>query len=75
MAGQAQRIAELELQVAELGAKLEQYYRSACIITAVGEVLGAPLTAAARQALQQQQPRHLRAVPDLESAPGLEAGA
>jgi hypothetical protein len=63
MAGQAQRIAELELQVAELGARLEQYYRSACIISAVGEVLGAPLTAAARQALQQ--PR-LHAVPDLE---------
>jgi hypothetical protein len=72
MAGQAQRVAELEPQVADLGARLEQYYWSACVISAVGEVLGAPLTAAARQALQQQQPRHLHAVPDLE--PDLEAG-
>ena len=74
MAGQAQRIAELELQVAELGDRLEQYYRSACVISAVGEIIGAPLTAAARQALQQQQPRHLHAVPDLEPAPELGAG-
>ena len=46
MAAQAQRIAELEFQVADLGARLEQYYRSACIISAVGEVIGAPLTSA-----------------------------
>ena len=68
MGAHAQRIAELELQVAELGDRLERYYRSACIISAVGEVIGAPLTAAARQALQQQ-PRHLHAVLDLEPAP------
>ena len=69
----AQRVAELELQVAELGDRLEQYYRSACVISAVGEIIGAPLTAAARQVLQQQ-PRHLHAVPDLEPAPELGAG-
>lgn len=66
----AQRFAELERQVAGL----EQYYHSACIISAAGEIIGAPLTAAARQALQQQQPRHLRAVPDLEPEPELGAG-
>ena len=70
----AQRFAELERQVAGLGARLEQYYHSACIISAAGEIIGAPLTAAARQALQQQLPRHLRAVPDLEPEPELGAG-
>jgi hypothetical protein len=73
MGAHAQRVAELERQVAELGARLEQYHRSACVISTAGEIIGAPLTAAARQALQQQ-PRHLRAVPDLEPAPELEAG-
>jgi hypothetical protein len=75
MAAHAQRVAELERQVAELDARLEQYHRSACVISAVGEIIGAPLTAAARQALQQQQPRHLHAVPDLEPEPELGAGA
>jgi len=74
MGVRAQRIAELELQVVDLGDRLEQYYRSACVISAVGEIIGAPLTAAARQALQQRQPRHLPAVPDLEPAPELGAG-
>jgi hypothetical protein len=72
MGAHAQRVAELERQVAELGARLEQYHQSACVISAVGEIIGAPLTAAARQA--QQQPRHLHAVPDLEPEPELEAG-
>ena len=77
MAGRAQRLADLEAQVADLAARLEKYHSQACVIRSFEDVMGYPVTTASRQA--QQQPRHLRAVPDLdvepELEPELEAGA
>jgi hypothetical protein len=73
MAAQAQRIADLERQVAELGARLEQYHDQACVIRALEDVIG-PMTTASRQA-SARPVRHLHAVPDPEPEPELEAGA
>ena len=71
MAGQAQRIADLEARVAFLAAELKRYHDEACVIVSLQDITGYPMTRAAYGA--QQQPRHLRAVPDLE--PELGAGA
>jgi hypothetical protein len=60
MATAAQRIADLEQQVADLAALVEQYYQSACVIRSFEDVLGAPLTTASRQ--QSPRPRHLTVV-------------
>jgi hypothetical protein len=60
MAAQAQRIAELERQVADLAALVEHYYQQACVIRSFEAVLGAPLTTASRQ--QRPRPRHLTVV-------------
>jgi hypothetical protein len=74
MVGQAQRLADLEAQVADLAAKLEHYHSQACVIRSFEDVMGYPVTTASRQA---QQARHLHAVRDLdpEPEPELEAGA
>jgi hypothetical protein len=72
MAGQAQRLADLEAQVADLAAKLERYHSQACMIRSLEDATRYAMTTASRQA--QQQPRHLRAVPDLDAEPELEAG-
>jgi hypothetical protein len=60
MATASQRIAELERQVADLAALVEQYYQQACVIRSFEDVLGAPLTTASRQ--QRPRPRHLKLV-------------
>jgi hypothetical protein len=59
-AAQGQRIADLERQVAELAAKLEEYYQAACVIRLWEDVLG-PLATPSRQPVQRPA-RHLHAV-------------
>ena len=68
MAGQAQRIADLEDRVAFLAAELERYHREACVVRMIEEAIGHPMTTSTIRAsyAPQQQPRHLRAVPDSE---------
>jgi lipase chaperone LimK len=61
MATSAQRIADLERQVAELAAKLEHYHQQAAVIRLWEGAIGAPLTAASRQPAQRPA-RHLHAV-------------
>jgi hypothetical protein len=71
MAAQAQRLAVLEQQVADLAARLEEYRQQAVMVHAVEDVIArmGPAGPAPRPA------RHLHAVPDLEPEPELEAGA
>ncbi len=59
MAGTAQRIADLERQVADLAARLEEYHQQAAMVRAIEDVIIAarPLAPAPRP------PRHLQAVP------------
>ena len=66
MAGQAQRIADLEARVASLAAELERYHREACIIRSLEDVIGVPMTTASMTASAQPRARHLHAVPDSE---------
>jgi hypothetical protein len=75
MAGQAQRIADLEDRVASLAAELERYHQEACIVRSLEDVTGYRMTTASMTASAQQQPRHLHAVPDPEPESELEAGA
>ena len=72
MATSTQRIADLEDRVADLAARLERYHQQAGVIRSFEDILGYPVTTASYQA--QHQPRHLRAVPDLEPEPCLGAG-
>ena len=66
MASQAQRIADLEDRVASLAAELKRYHDEACIIRALEDVIGYPMTTASMTASSQPRARHLRAVPDSE---------
>jgi hypothetical protein len=62
----AQRITDLEHQVALLAAKLEQYHDQACVIRALEDVTGYPMTTASYGHGTGRRPaarlRHLQAV-------------
>ena len=52
----------LKAEVAELAARLERYHEDACIIRAIEDAIGHPMTTASRY--PRQRARHLQAVRD-----------